>query len=63
MGDSLTDSYHQAEVAGRLPGMQVLGAGVPGSGLLDTTVCDGSRASQLRDSFGPDVVIVEYTGN
>jgi lysophospholipase L1-like esterase len=63
MGDSLLAfSTTSVEVA-LGPQYETTNAGIGGTSLLDSNVCDGSRGRSLVERYDPDVVVVEYTGN
>ena len=63
MGDSLI-AFNTMGVEDALGAKyETTNAGIGGASLLDSNVCDGSRARTLIQHYDPDVVVVEYTGN
>lgn len=64
VGDSITVNYQRAAASLlSLKGYQVTQAGFPGSGLLDSDICNGRHAQNLLQYADPDVVVFEYNGN
>jgi hypothetical protein len=64
VGDSNTVGYQNAAAnALAARGYQVVKAGVPLTGLMDTNYCKGRWAKPAAGFYDPDVVVFEYVGN